>query len=256
MAWNAAQYLKFGQERTRPSRDLATRVGLADPRRVIDLGCGPGNSTAVLRERWPHAAIRGLDSSPEMIAAARAGQPECEWEIGDIASWAADGEEKFDVVFSNAALQWLPRHETLLPRLLGRVAPGGAFAMQIPANPGAVQDRILRDMARGPAQKWDAQSAAFYYDVLAGCGARVDMWTTTYYHLLPNVEAIAEWYKGTAMRPYLDALPDDDARTEFFREYTERLRPHFPPQADGTVLFPFQRLFAIAYCATSESDRV
>src|SRR5277367_1378727 len=131
--WNPYQYLKFAEERSRPCRDLATRVEVAAPQRIIDLGCGPGNSAEVLSARWPNAAITGLDSSSAMIDAARAAAPRGEWRIGDIAAWAK-GEERFDVVFSNAALQWVGDHAAVFPQLLSRVAEGGALAVQIPGN--------------------------------------------------------------------------------------------------------------------------
>lgn len=245
MPWNAAQYLKFGEQRTRPCRDLAARLPLTTPRSIIDLGCGPGNSTQVLRDRFPDAALTGLDSSPEMIAAARARRPDIEWRTGDIARWAQDGE-RYDLVFSNAALQWLGDHATLFPELLARVAAAGVLAIQMPARYGAVQDRILREMAPRPVQTWHVHEPAFYYDTLAPVAAGFDLWTTTYYHLMADVEGIVEWYKGTAMRPYLEALGSEDEQQRFIREYTDRLRPHFPAQPDGTVLFPFQRLFLIA----------
>jgi len=245
-AWNPALYLRFSAERTQPCRDLAGRVELAAPASIADLGCGPGNSTGVLAARWPHAAITGVDSSPDMIAAARAARPEACWEKSDITAWAA-GTEQFDLVFSNAALQWVDDHAALVPRLLARVAPEGALAFQIPANPAALQHRILREMAVRPVREWHADPPSFYYDALAPASARIEMWTTTYYHSLRGVEAIVEWYKATGMRPYLEALPDEAERARFAAEFCERLRPHFPPQPDGTVLFPFERLFLVAY---------
>lgn len=245
-AWNAAQYLKFSEERTRPCRDLAARVALEQPRRIVDLGCGPGNSTAVVAARWPQARIAGLDSSPEMLAAARREHPEIRWEPGGIAAWA-DGGEPFDLVFSNAALQWLDDHAALFPKLFARVAPGGALAIQMPADYSAPQHRILREMAARPVHDWHCHAPEFYYDALAPAAARIDLWTTTYYHPMPDVEAIVEWYKGTGMRPYLEALEGPEERRRFIAEYCERLRPHFPAQPDGAVLFPFARLFVVAY---------
>jgi len=163
--WSATQYLKFNDERTQPSRDLAARIGIPSPARVIDLGCGPGNSTEVLAHRWPEAAITGLDNSARMIESARAAHPLHRWVEGDIARWAADSDgEAFDVVFSNAALHWLPDHESLLPRLMRRVAPGGALAFQMPAH-DAPPHTLMRRMAaaRGlRVAEWHSHEPDFY----------------------------------------------------------------------------------------------
>jgi trans-aconitate 2-methyltransferase len=254
--WNSEQYLKFADERTRPAVDLAARVALESPRRVVDLGCGPGNSTAVLARRWPHAELTGLDNSPAMLAAARKDCPQGHWQEGDIAAWAA--AEPFDLVFSNAAMQWIPNHAKVVPQQFAQVAQGGAWAMQIPANLGAPPHRIIRELAlsaswrdkfRAPTREWRPEIPAFYYDTLAPLAVRVDIWETEYLHVLPNVDAIVEWYRGTGLRPWLDALADDDARTKFLADYRNALAPEFPPQSDGRVLFPFRRLFVIAYRA-------
>ncbi len=252
--WNSDQYLKFAGERTQPAVDLAVRVKLKHPERVIDLGCGPGNSTAVLAQRWPRATITGLDSSPPMLAAARRDFPQWQWIEGDIAAWTA--ERPFDVVFSNAAWQWVPDHARTIPRAFDQVAAGGAFAMQIPANLSAPPHRIIRELAsslawrdkfRGPAREWRPESPAFYYDLLVPRATKVEIWETEYLHILTGVGAIVEWYRGTGLRPWLDALPDEGARMQFLAEYEMALAPEFPPQRDGRVLFPFRRLFVIAY---------
>jgi trans-aconitate 2-methyltransferase len=255
-SWNSEQYLKFAGERTRPAVDLAARVAVDSPRRVIDLGCGPGNSTAVLARRWPGAELTGLDSSLAMLATAQKDYPQWKWIEADIATWIAD--VPFDVVFSNAAMQWVADHGRAVPQQFAQVAPGGAWAMQIPANLGAPPHRIIRELAksdawkdkfRTPAREWRPETAAFYYDTLAPLASRVDIWETEYLHVLPNVEAIVEWYRGTGLRPWLDALENDEARERFLAQYRERLAPEFPPQRDGKVLLPFRRLFVIAYRA-------
>ena len=243
--WNAAQYLKFAGERKQPCRDLLARVEVREPGRVIDLGCGPGNSTAELAARWPEAEITGLDSSAEMIAAARGEHPGIRWEPGEIHAWA-EGGEPYDVVFSNAALQWVEGHEKLFPRLLARVAPGGVLAVQMPANYAAPQHRILREMAARPVREWYTHPAAFYYDTLAPLAERLDLWVTTYFHRMADVDGIVEFYKGTGLRPYLEALADSRERERFTTEFRARLGPYFPAQPDGTVLFPFERLFMVA----------
>jgi trans-aconitate 2-methyltransferase len=252
--WNATQYLKFGDERTRPSRDLAARIAVAQPARVIDLGCGPGNSTEVLAERWPGADITGLDNSARMIESAQAAHPTHRWMAAEIAEWAAaeGGEtfdESFDVVFSNAALQWLPDHAWLLPRLMRRVAPGGALAFQMPAHDSPAH-RIMRAMADEIALRvadWHCHEPAFYYDVLAACARRVDLWETEYVHVMPDAEAIVEWYRGSGLRPFLDALGTDAERERFAGEFLQGVREAYPKRADGRVLFPFRRVFAVAY---------
>jgi trans-aconitate 2-methyltransferase len=255
-AWNAAAYLKFGDERTRPCRDLAARVEVAAPKRLIDLGCGPGNSTAVLRERWPGAEITGLDSSAEMLAKARAGAVAALWVQGDIARWAEEEGGRFDIVFSNAALQWVPDHATLFPKLLGRVASGGALAAQLPAYSDQPGQRLIREVARSAKWQarftkepvdWRAESAAFYYDVLAARAARLELWETEYVHVVDGTQAVVEWYRATGLRPFLSALPTDPDRAEFVAEYHEALEPHYRPRKDGRVLFPFRRLFVVAY---------
>jgi len=252
--WNSSQYLKFAGERTQPAVDLAARIALENPRRMIDLGCGPGNSTAVLAKRWPQAELTGLDSSPDMLAAARKDYLQWNWLQGDIATWTA--EAPFDVVFSNASMQWVSDHARTIPHLFAQVAAGGAWAMQIPANLTAPPHRLIRDLAASgkwrakfpkSPREWRHETPAFYYDTLAPLAAKVDIWETEYLHILANVEAIVEWYRGTGLRPWLDALASDAERTSFLEDYRAALVPEFPPQPDGKVLFPFRRLFVIAY---------
>jgi trans-aconitate 2-methyltransferase len=247
-SWNADQYLRFAEERTRPCSDLVSAISVRNVRHVIDLGCGPGNSTTVLAHRWPDAEVIGLDNSTAMIQTARAEQPNRTWIVRDIASWAEEEKEHFDVVFSNAALQWVENHPRLFPNLLERVSPGGVLAIQIPADFNAVPHRLMRELAPSNAQikEWHSHHPAFYYDVLSPRAASVNVWETIYQHVLPNADAIVEWYKGTGMRPFLEACKTDSEREEFLAEYTKRIRVAFPSQPDGKVLFPFRRLFAIA----------
>ena len=255
--WSANQYLKFSEERTRPCRDLAARISVSPVRRAIDLGCGPGNSTEVLAALWPHADLTGLDSSANMIEDARRSKPECRWIAGDIAEWANSNQEQYDVVFSNAALQWVHDHGTIFARLMDHLAAGGAFAIQVPGNWDGTAHRLMREVAASPAwreqlaggrvREWHVHDLDFYYDVLAPRATRVDLWATDYIHILPGVEGIVEWYRGTGMRPFLDALATDDHRERFAADYLERLKTEYVPQPDGRVLFPFRRLFAIAY---------
>jgi trans-aconitate 2-methyltransferase len=257
--WNPNQYLKFAEERTQPCRDLAARIAVANVRRVIDLGCGPGNSTAVLRNRWPHAEFTGLDSSSEMIERAQRDYPGQQWVAGGISEWAAGHHGQFDVVFSNAALQWVDDHAGVYPQLLSRVAPGGALAIQIPGNIDALPHRLMRELAATPewsrwfpagkVREWHHREMDFYYDVLAPAAARLDLWATEYLHILPDVASIVEWYRGTGLRPFLEILETETDRERFAAGYRESLRPHYPARAAGGVLFPFHRIFLIAYRA-------
>lgn len=257
--WNASLYLRFAEERTRPCRELAARVALESPRRIVDLGCGPANSTQVLAERWPQAEIAGIDSSAEMIAAAKQNCPGLKFSVGDIGDWRADDAEPLDIVFSNAALQWVPDHAALYTNLLSQVAPGGALAVQVPGNFDAPAHRLMRELAASPAwqsrfpaggvREWHVHEPPFYYDVLSPQAARIDLWTTEYIQVMPAAEAIVDWYRGTGLRPFLDALPSDADREQFAADYLAAIRTAYPAQADGQVLFPFRRLFVIAYRA-------
>jgi trans-aconitate 2-methyltransferase len=253
-SWDSSQYLRFANERTQPAIDLASRIELAAPSRIIDLGSGPGNSTAVVAHRWPDATIVGLDSSPAMLATARKDFPQWTWVQGDIANWKA--EAPFDLVFSNAALQWVPDHRREFPRLLQQVAVGGALAVQMPANFDAPPHRLMREVATSTnwrshfptlPREWHVHPPEFYYDVLAPHARRVDLWTTDYHHVLDGVDGIIEWYRGTGLRPWLDALSTDALRTEYLGAYRARLVPYFTPRSDGRVLFPFRRVFIVAY---------
>jgi trans-aconitate 2-methyltransferase len=248
-SWDDSQYLKFADERTRPARELLGRVPVSGPRRVVDLGCGPGNSTALLLERWPEARLTGVDSSSEMLERARHDLPGLEWLQADAGSFDPGA---VDVLFSNALLQWLPEHERLVPRLFGAVRPGGALAVQVPRNFDEPSHRLMRETA-GP---WAARTAsvrtrsavgspAFYYDLLAPTARSVDIWQTTYEHVMTGAEAIVEWVKGTGLRPYLDVLTADE-RPHFLDAYTRAIDAAYPPRSDGKRLFSFPRLFIVA----------
>jgi len=255
--WDAKQYLRFNDHRTRPCRELVERIAIDVPKRVIDLGCGPGNSTAVLAERWPDSALTGLDSSSEMIAAARKSYPHQTWCIGDIAAWVDQNDQTYDIVFSNAALQWVDDHPQLFPKLLARVAKGGALAIQMPANFDAPAHRIMRELAASPAwrghfpaggiREWHVHDLATYHDLLAPVAASVDFWQTEYQHIMADATGIVEWYKGTGLRPFLDALANDQERADFTAQYLERIQQAYPVRKDGRVIFPFHRMFLIAY---------
>jgi len=252
--WNAEQYLKFRDERTQPAVDLAARIAINRPGRIIDLGCGPGNSTEVLRVRWPEAHVAGLDSSPEMIAKARSLTPDGDWILADLANWRTD--EQFDLVFSNATLQWVAGHEELIPRLFEPVAAGGALAVQVPANNRSPLHLALLSTACRP--EWKAATAGcggmmsyhepgFYYDLLSPRAERVTLWQTTYLHILPDPQGLIDWYASTGMKTYLARLADESERSAFSQQVLDACRDEYPPQSDGKILFPFQRTFFIAY---------
>jgi trans-aconitate 2-methyltransferase len=255
--WNPDEYLRFADERSRPCRDLAARIAVDSPKQVIDLGCGPGNSTKVLSERWPKAKLIGMDASPEMINAARRDEPAIEWRVGDIVTWSQGDEGSFDLVFSNAAMQWVDNHAALFPQSLNHVAPGGALAVQMPGNYDAAPHRLMRELAisplwrdrfrEGQPREWHVHDSNFYYDALSSAAATIDLWETEYIHVLPDAGAIVEWYKGTGLRPFLQALSSDQERHAFAAAYLEAIREAFPPRYDGRVLFPFRRMFLIAY---------
>jgi trans-aconitate 2-methyltransferase len=252
--WNPEQYLKFENERTQASIDLTARIALAKPETVIDIGCGPGNSTRILLNRWPKARLTGLDNSVEMIRKAKAELPDVEWIVGDASAFAFS--DKYDLVFSNAALQWMQNHETLLPGLYAAVKPGGALAVQVPADQDSAVRRSLLSVSSRPG--WSRytsgcegminyRSAEYYYDIVAGLSNRFDIWETIYYHILGSPRGVMEWYKGTAMRPFLESLPDEEAKREFEEEVFAGCRNYYRVRGDGKVLYPFKRIFFTAY---------
>ena len=255
-SWSPKQYLKFADLRARPCRELAASVHVAEPGRIADLGCGPGNLAPIAADIWPGAAIVGIDSSPAMIEAARAAHPEHEWQRGDIVEWADSDGERYPIVFSNAALQWLGDHAELFPKLFEHVEPGGALAVQMPGNYHALQHVTLREMVASPrwrrwfpegrAREWHSHDLDFYYLALAPHASHLDLWATEYIQVMPDVEAIVEWYKATGLRPYLDPIAEEADRAQFLAEYLEKLRAIFPA-AGGKVLFPFRRVFVVAY---------
>ena len=254
MSWSAKQYLAFEDERTRPVRDLLAAVPGGYAGRAIDLGCGPGNSTEVLNAKLPQARVCGLDSSQDMIEAARKRLPQIEFSVESIASWSDPGP--FDVILANAVFQWLPDHGTLFPALLAKLAPGGALAVQMPDNLSEPTHRLMRETAlHGPwaqklakttATRTTLHDAAWYFDVLRPHAQRVDVWRTTYHHQLGGgVGAVVEWFKGSGLRPFLDPL-DAGEQSEYLRRYTAAIAPFFPERSDGSVLLPFPRLFIVA----------
>ena len=251
--WDPDSYLKFEDERTQPSHDLVSRIDLVRPASIIDIGCGPGNSTMVLRQRWPLSRIIGLDLSPEMIAKAKETYPRENWLMADAAGWECD--ERFDVVFSNATLQWIPNHEFLIRKLWNLMNISGALAVQVPANTDSPLYQAVSTVSRrnewkealsGCGELFTYHDPEFYYDLLSADAKRVYVWRTTYYHLMADHQGLIDWYASTGMRPYLERLADSQ-RHSFREQVLEKIRGRFPRRQDGKILFPFRRLFFIAY---------
>ena len=250
--WNPDLYSRFEDERTRPAIELLARVRLGTPKRVVDLGCGPGNSTELLARRYPQAHIVGTDTSPSRLAAARERLPSLTFERSDIASWTP--AHPVDLAYANASLQWVGDHERLLPRLLSALAPGGVLAVQMPVNLDEPSHRLMRDVALDPrfAARFNATeqprvaalSVERYYDLLAA-SADVDVWRTTYFHRIDNAAGLVEWLRATGLRPYLDALAPE-MRQPFVAEYERRIDAAYPARSDGRRLLAFPRLFIVA----------
>jgi len=253
MAWDPATYLAFGAERTRPAADLLARIPLASPKRVVDLGCGPGNSTALLRARWPEAAIDAIDFSSEMLKDARKSGADARFIEADIAEWTPDAP--YDVVYSNAALQWVGDHETLVPRLLSFVAPGGVLAIQVPRNFDEPCHQLIREAVGDPrwAKKladvrdwWNVLTPAAYYDLLAPHARSIDMWETRYFHLLEGEDAVFHWMMGTGLRPFATAL-ESPAKEDFLNHCRGLLAGAYKPRPDGKTIYPFLRLHFVVF---------
>jgi trans-aconitate 2-methyltransferase len=258
--WDAGQYLRYGGERARPFIDLIARIGATAPSSVMDLGCGPGNLTALLAERWPNADVGGVDNSPEMIEAARAAAPALSFETGDVRDWRPGPAP--DVITCNAVLQWVPDHDDLIVSWADMLAPGGWLAFQLPGNFGEVSPgghitpthALVAEMVVSP--RWrallkdaelnrQAGDPGGYVRLLARPGYQVDAWETTYQHILPGRDPVLEWTKGTTLRPVLAVL-DEEQAADFIAEYAQGLRRAYPAEPFGT-LFPFRRVFAVVH---------
>jgi len=258
-SWNPEQYLKFAAERARPFADLIARVPTARPRAIVDLGCGAGNVTRTLLDRWPDAHVLGVDRSPEMIAAAAQHASErLAFTVGDLTTWQPAGP--VDLIVSNAALHWVPEHVHRFPMWIADLAPGGSLAFQVPANADRRAAAALDAITGSP--RWSSffgsvhragalaenpdgvRTPDVYADILGNLGCAVDAWETTYLHVLPGDDPVVEWFRGSGLRPYLDAL-DPDLRSEFLAEVRAAFRDVFPRRAYGTVL-PFRRIFVVA----------
>jgi len=252
MVWDPQQYLKFSGHRLRPALDLLMRIPGFAVRSIADLGAGAGNVTRLFKERWPNATVTGVESSAEMVAAGRKAAPEVEWLHEDLGQWRP--AQQYDLIYSNAALHWLPDHAALFPSLMQKVAPGGVFAVQMPRNFTASSHVLADETAlNGP---WRAkvehvvmpppvEAPAFYHDLLAPLSQKIDIWETEYLQVLDGENPVKEWTKGTWLTRYLDVLQGDE-KAAFEAAYGERVARAYPKNAAGQTLFPFRRLFMIA----------
>lgn len=252
MSWDPALYLKYGGERTRPAADLLARIPVMEPHHVVDLGCGPGNSTALLAARWPSAHITAVDADAAMLERAWHSGPRCRYVRADITTWEPD--QVPEVIFSNAVLHWLDNHSAVFPRLMNLLPPGGVLAVQMPRNFDAPSHTLLRQVARnGPwadklaplLREKPVAEPEVYHRWLAPLSDALEIWETTYLVRLSGADPVLSWMRGTALRPLLDAL-DPKVAAQYEAAYAERLREAYPREADGVTLFPFRRLFIVA----------
>lgn len=251
--WSAAQYTKFEKERNRPIIDLLGNIPKMHIDKAVDIGCGPGNSTELLRAIYPGALISGIDSSADMISAARKRMPGINFEVADIANW--QGGDSYDIILANASLQWVPDHATLFPGLINKLSAGGSLAVQMPDNFDEPAHQLMRSVAAGgpwvnklreASKRIVRENADWYYRLLRSRVGALDIWRTTYYHpLAGGANAIVEWFKGTSLRPFLDPLTAAE-REDFLARYTAAIAEAYLEHTDGTVLLPFPRLFIIA----------
>lgn len=251
MGWEPDRYLQFSDERLQPAIDLLNRISLAQSERIVDLGCGAGNVTRLLTQRWPEADITGLDSSPEMLDRARRVLPTARFELSGVEHWEPDGPP--DLLFSNAALHWVGDHSSLFPRLLDSLSPGGVLAVQMPGNFEAPSHRLIRELAAspawagklGPGRMGAVLPMADYQHILAPRCTRLSLWETTYWQSMSGPAPVLDWLRGTTLIPYLAPL-DDVTRAAFLAELGASLAAAYPADATGTTLFPFRRIFILA----------
>jgi trans-aconitate 2-methyltransferase len=251
VSWNPEQYLKFAEPRLRPAIDLLSRIAVAEPTHVYDLGCGAGNVTRLLVERWPSAIIAGVDDSAEMLAKAAKALPNVKWFKQCLSEWRAD--RPANVIYSNAALHWLPNHAQLFPRSVQQLASRGVLAVQMPRNFSAPSHTLIAETVRAGAWRKRLEDLlapapvadpSFYYSLLAPLASALDIWETEYLQVLEGKDPVKEWTKGTWLKQFLDRL-DASERGAFEEDYAQRLRHAYPPRLDGKTLFPFRRIFIV-----------
>ena len=251
--WNPALYRRYEDERTRPAQELLARVPLTEAARVYDLGCGPGNSTELLVHRFPAAQVVGTDNSEAMLKSARERLPQARFELSDISAWQPESPP--DLIYANAALQWVPDHGTLIPRLFAALAPGGVLAIQMPDNRQEPTHRVMREVAGeapwaqaiGDADRLRTELLGIegYYDLLAADAENVDVWRTAYQHPMASAASIVEWVRGTGLKPFVDRLTPE-LQASYLAEYERRIATSYPPRADGRLLLAFPRMFIVA----------
>lgn len=251
--WNPELYLAFGKERIQPSIDLVARIDYERPAKIIDIGCGPGNSTQVLHSRWKNSEIIGADNSPAMIRKASEDYPDQKWIMFNAGKDSLD--QKFDIVFSNATIQWIPDHEDLIRRFFESLNDRGILAIQIPLfneMPLGISISEIAKLSRwsnatgGADNTFTIKTASFYYDQLSWYFTSIDLWTTDYYHIMESHSAILEMIRSTGLRPYLERLSGENERRDFESLVFDRIKQDYPVQKNGKVLFPFKRLFFVA----------
>ena len=250
--WNSEQYLKFINQRTQPAIDLVQRIEIKNPQKVLDIGCGPGNSTKVLKNVFPKAHILGIDSSEDMIKKARETYPDIEFKFMDITD-ESQNLENIDIIFSNACLQWIPNHREFIPKIFSKLSKGGVLAVQIPLNSQEKLFKIMRETVN--EDKWNFSSMSVepnttlkceeYFDILSSLTDNFNIWETVYYHNMPSINAMVEWIKGTRLRPYLNALNSIDAK-KLIDEISEKASRVYAKQENGEIIFKFRRFFFTA----------
>jgi trans-aconitate 2-methyltransferase len=250
--WNPSLYLQFASERTRPAAELLARIAKPSAKYVADLGCGPGNSTELLRAAWPEAAIVGVDNSPAMLEKAQQALPDCQFVNADISQWKP--EQPLDVLYANASLQWVPDHDALFAHLPSLLGNEGVLAVQMPDNweepSHASMRQVANELGHPPRGRTPLASVQKYYDLLSASGCEVDIWRTTYFHPMESHQAIVEWLSATGLRPWLQDL-DSVSQQAFLRRYVQLLEASYPRQQNGQILLAFPRLFIIARRVTS-----
>ncbi len=250
--WNSEQYLKFKKERTQPSIDLVNSIKTENPVNIIDIGCGPGNSTRVLKNKFPNAKVIGADFSPNMIEKAKKENPDIEFVIFDAANDFEKLNTDFDVVFSNACIQWVPNHKKLLSDMMGILKPNGVLAVQVPVTVEQDMHKVRNNVVKQPRWKRIADARTFYtlndfeyFDILSEISSDFKIWKTIYYHRMPSYQSILEWYRSTGLKPFFDKLDDEESNL-FEKDILSEIEKQFPVQQNGEIIFRFPRLFFTA----------